>query len=635
MALIRRSQNSFVAGKLDKTMAARSDMGAYEHGCETLTNFRPLLLGGITRRPGTQYKATANGDGRFARFVFNDDQQYIFLFRNLVVEIYTSDGTLIQTLVSPWTTAVIPEIRYSQSGDTMIVVQEDFEQQKIIRTGATTFTIGPMTFEENTAGFPMYQPYHNFSPDGTTVQPSATTGVGITITASAPIFEAAYVGLIIRIGQKEIEITGYTSTTILVGTVRETLASNGATAEWDEPAFSSMRGYPRSVVFHDDRLCLGGSRDLPDTLFASNIAAFFKFDLGDQLDDDAIQATIGVDSVAKINHLVSSDNLQVFTDTTEFFVPTSDTKPFVPDNMSFKRQRRFGSNNIPPVTLEGETMYFDKSGKHLREFAFSDIEQHFNSNSLTKLSPSILVTPVSVVAIANSPNHEEQYAYVVNSDGTVALLHSLREEEVTAWALWTTDGLVKSVTSIEDEIFFLVERTINGATVYYIEMLKFGWTLDCAINLTSAATTSWSGLSHLEAKSAEVVSSTFHEGTYTVASGAITTDTEQTDIIVGLNYTPVLKDMPFVANFTNGSVTKKLKRITQVTLHVLESHTWTVMDETQPVYDVTDDLSAPPAQRSGLFEYAGLGYDLLAQVTITQTAPLPFTLLGIEKEVRI
>ena len=64
----------------DTTMAMRSDMASYAHGCETITNFRPLLLGGLSRRPGTQYLADLGEDGFLGRFIFNESQQYILLY---------------------------------------------------------------------------------------------------------------------------------------------------------------------------------------------------------------------------------------------------------------------------------------------------------------------------------------------------------------------------------------------------------------------------------------------------------------------------------------------------------------------------------------------------------------------------
>ena len=165
--------------------------------------------------------------------------------------------------------------------------------------------------------------------------------------------------------------------------------------------------------------------------------------------------------------------------------------------------------------------------------------------------------------------------------------------------------------------------------------MRFDWTLDCAKNLTASETTSWSGLGHLEGATVQVVASTFHEGSYTVSSSAITTSSGQTNIIVGLDYTPEIKDMPFEATFANGTVANKMKRITRLTIHVIDSHTWDVNGYTQPIYEVTDDISSDPPTRNGRFEYRLRGYDRLAQVTIGQSAPLPLTILGIEKEVRI
>ncbi len=57
-----------------------------------------------------------------------------------------------------------------------------------------------------------------------------------------------------------------------------------------EDTWSDARGWPRSCVFHEGRLFLGGSKSRPSTLWSSRVADFFNFDPGEQLDDSALLA---------------------------------------------------------------------------------------------------------------------------------------------------------------------------------------------------------------------------------------------------------------------------------------------------------------------------------------------------------
>ena len=56
----------------------------------------------------------------------------------------------------------------------------------------------------------IHQPYSKFHTTGLTIDPSASTGSGVTITASASYFESNHVGVTLRYHNSEILITGFT-----------------------------------------------------------------------------------------------------------------------------------------------------------------------------------------------------------------------------------------------------------------------------------------------------------------------------------------------------------------------------------------------------------------------------------------
>ncbi|MEO2177207.1 MAG: hypothetical protein ABGY96_24340 [bacterium] len=639
MVKVRRTQNSFIAGQLDPGMRMRSDVGAYTNGVETLTNYRLLLHGGVKRRPGTKYLATLNKKSRLAKFKFSESQQYVVAFQASRIEVYGSDGALDQALTSnvPYTEAQLDEIRWAQSGDTMIVVHEDHPIWELKRTGASSFTWTEFAFEQHSSGEPLFQPYYKYAASANTLTPSATTGSGITLTLSAAHFTTDFINEIIRYKGEEILLTGFTSTTVMTGTARATLAGTTADEDWDEPAFHDVVGYPRTVRFHLQRLIFGGSKSLPDTLFCSKVGAFFNFDLGTAEQAEGIQVTIGGDHVNTIQHLVSSRHLQIFTNDGEFYVPTTEAVPFTPANVQFMEQTDFGCANVPPRKMDGVTLFPDKTGKHLREFLFSDIEQAYSSESLSKLVPDILGTPKDCEVLSGSTNHPEQYLYVINEAGGMAQLNTMRSENIAGWATWSTrtgDKFI-SVIEVDDEIFLCMERSINSATVYYLEQLDYTSTLDCNITKTASTTTSWTGLTVLEGESVDVFDNTktTHGGTYTVASGNITTLNEHTNIDVGFDIITTIVDLPPAITLSTGGITGEMKRIAKINLSVIDSYTWTIGNDIVQLYQTTDDLSAAPVAKNGIYEFFQLGFDKLAQTTITQDAPLPLTILGMEKEI--
>ena len=77
---------------------------------------------------------------------------------------------------------------------------------------------------------------------------------------------------------KQIQLTNIQTTTQAIGLVLQTLADTGPTTDWDEQAFSAARGWPVTVSFHQDRMVIGGSRDLPNGLWLSKTGQSFNFE---------------------------------------------------------------------------------------------------------------------------------------------------------------------------------------------------------------------------------------------------------------------------------------------------------------------------------------------------------------------
>lgn len=152
-------QTNFSSGEIGPLMDMRHDTGAYQNGARRLRNVSVLNQGGITRRPGTEYLATLNGRSRMIPFEFSNTEQYIFAFGDQRLDIYSTAGSLIQSLTScPWTTSILFSMTYSQAADVMIVCSPQMATQIIRRTSANTFTRTAFAFDSSVNGDEVYQP---------------------------------------------------------------------------------------------------------------------------------------------------------------------------------------------------------------------------------------------------------------------------------------------------------------------------------------------------------------------------------------------------------------------------------------------------------------------------------------------
>ena len=494
---------NFSSGELNPLLANRIDTPAYSNGAKQCRNFSLLAEGGVMRRPGTNYLATLPAECRLIPFVFSDDEIAIIVLSNNRMDVYNISGTAIvsnYTTNCNWTTAQLFELNFAQFGDTIFVTHRDNPMVKIFRSSASTFTVSLYEFQINedvvvSGAYKTDTPFYKYEDGSVTLTLSTNaTGTGRTITASTGFFTSAYVGHYLLVDGSQIKITGYTSPTVVTGTIIETVSGGtGPHFNWKEEAISTVRGYPQAVTFHDNRLWFGGVRDKPAAIIASQIGAYFNFDVGTGAATDSINVAIAGDKVNEVRHIYSGKNLQIFTDGGEYFIPTSsDTAAITPTNIVFRRQSIYGSNRTRPALFDGATLFVQKNGKAIREFVYSEGEAGYRSTNLSVMSSHLIDTPKEVAEIQGTSNRPENYALFLNNGsilgGSLAVFHSIRDEQIQGWALWETrtNDTFHSVCVANENLFTVTKRIVGGSTQYLLE--KFGeddsQNLDCQTTTT-------------------------------------------------------------------------------------------------------------------------------------------------------
>ena len=645
-------QTNFTTGEIDPLLKSRIDIDQYYNSLEQARNVVIQPQGGITRRPGLQYVSTipsaaAPQSGcRLVPFEFSTTQSYMLLFVHNRMYIYKDkvlqtniNGTGNDYLVTTITSAMISTIDYAQSADTLIVVQEDMAPKKITRGAShTTWTIADITFE--------YIPKFAFSlstsnPAGT-ITPSAVDG-NITITASSSVFSSSnvddYVEAVDGIGRAR--ITRHVSGTSVEAIVEIPFFNTSAIANGSwllevdyVDAWSNTNGYPRTVTFHEGRLYFGGSKSRPNTIFASRVGRFFDFNPGEALDDDAIEVTLNTGQVNAVTGLFSGRDLQIFTKGGEFFLPQSDLDPITPSNVVIQGATKRGSKEgIKPVGAESGTMFIQRSGKSLREFLFSDVELSYISNNISLLSSHLLVTPTDLALRKATSTDDGDLLLIVNTDGSLATYSILRGQNVIAPSLSSTDGEFINVAVDVDTIYFVIKRTVNSNTVYYVETWNDDNTTDSSILFTGGtkpSSTTLSGLSHLQGKTVKVIADDAMQNDKVVnGSGQITLDAVPTTYVeVGLNYTPTVKTMPVELKLPSGNTVGQKKRIVEASALLYLSQNLT-LDAKEFPFTAASFFTGKKRRKPML------GYDREGQLTFSQSAPLFFTLLGVEYKVSV
>lgn len=631
MPRIRIQKTSFTSGEISPRLLGRGDLTAYQNGAGKLRNAFIHPTGGVSRRAGLRYVDSALGDGRLVAFEFNTEQVYLLVFTDLFIDVYR-DTVKVAQISTPWAISQIDQLNWTQSADTLFVVHPDIPPKKITRTSDTAWTIEDWTFYEKDGR--IFQPTHKFAKENVTLTPSATTGT-ITITASTDTFVTAHVGVRLRLENKEVEISTFTSATQVQATVKETLSSTTTTKDWEEQALSAVRGWPISTVFHQDRFVIGGSRDLPDRLWMSKSADLFNFDLGTGLDDEAIEFAILSDQVNAIRAVFSGRHLQVFTSGAEWMV-TGD--PLTPVNLQLRRQTRIGSpvtRSIPPRDVDGATLFVPRDLTGLREFLFTDVEQAYQANDLALLAQHLINAPRD-----QDFDKSKRLLHMVMEDGTIGTITVFRAEQVTAWCLQETQGQCRSLAIVGGKTFILVTRS-NGT---FIEVFDDALNTDSALTGSEATPkTVWTGLDHLEGKTVKVLADGAVHADALVSGGAITLGLPANTVEIGLGYTLIVEPLPpSVQTPGGGSQGSKVRPISNT--FRLQDTAALRLDAGRGFVEVpfkrfgANVLDLAPQSFSGDKTVRALGWKSGGTKPlwrIEQDAPLPFTLLSVSTELNI
>lgn len=221
MARIKQSiiQRDFSAGELREDFLDADDLEVRGKSLKTATNVRILATRTVEARPGSVWIKDEAGAVIEQEITPADGQRFLVVVCNDKVVVLNTAGVVVFTQASvAWTVAaeiwIVPDRERTIIGDWQSGLW-------LLEYNGTSWAYGVFAFDRD-QDLSVFQPYWNFHP-GVTIQPSARTGAGITITSAPGIFTTGYVGTRIRMGGREILITAYTSPTQIIGTVTQSL----------------------------------------------------------------------------------------------------------------------------------------------------------------------------------------------------------------------------------------------------------------------------------------------------------------------------------------------------------------------------------------------------------------------------
>lgn len=410
-----------------------------------------------------------------------------------------------------------------------------------------------------------------------------------------------------------------------------------------EAIISATRGWPRCGRIYQGRLYIGGLRSRPSTMLGSVVGQYFDLNKGTGLADQGINRTIDDDQVNAIFQIEAGRHLQIFTSGGSFANLVN--PPVTPDNIALDRQSERGIEEfVPTVQIDGATLYAQRGGGAIREFVYADTEQAYNAELNSLLVPELIRTPVAMDVATATEEAGADYVYIVNSDGTVACLNTLRRQEIAGYTWFETDGKFRDVAALDTgETYFVVERVIDGVTRWFLEKLDRDVRLDAAKVYTAGFPIAIAtGLDELEGKTVQIIRDGYVDRPQVVVGGQITLQASaKTSLYIGLDFDARVKLLPLQAQLADGTMLGKKSRTVAVTLRLHETAAIAVNGFAHSFRRFSLEgepslLASPPPTYTGDIRKGGLrGWNRRSQVEISRPFPGPMSVLGLVMEVAV
>jgi len=668
---------SFAGGEISPEMYGRVDLTQYQTGLAEASNFIILPHGPARARKGSQYVNAAKIDNRkcaLIEFSFNNQQAYALEFGHLYVRFHTLGGTLSVSgtpveVATPYTEADVLDLHYVQSADVLTLVHPNYPPKELRRTSATSFILTDISFVPTIT-----------APAGVGVSPSGsgTTSFSYVVTAVA---------------NESLEETGQSATVTTTNIL--TTAGNFNTISWgvvsgavryyvyklrnglfgfigetDETTFkddnitpdmtrsppqtvnpfAGVGNYPGAVTYFEQRRCFAGTNNKPQNFWATRAGteANMNYSIPSR-DDDAITLRLTARQVSKIEHMIPLSDLLLLTTDGDFRIYTQNSDIFSPTTVSARAQSYYGANKVQPVTPGESAVYVRNQSSRVHEVAYDNVSYAFRSNDISLMAPHLFDTYTIVdMALTRTPF---PIVWVVRNDGVLLGVTYMPAQKVWAWHQHKTDGAIESICGVpegsKDVLYLSIKRTINGTEKRYVERLDLqeetnlvdAFHVDSGLTYSGAATTSISGLNHLEGKTVNILADGNVHPPKTVTSGVVELDFSASKVHIGLPIIADLTTLPLTLQ-TEAFAQGQVKNINRVYLRVFnagEVYAGPTKSKLTRYQDRTDSEygSIPALQSSELNIEVLPSWGSYGQVTVRNSDPTPMTVLSMVLEVAL
>jgi hypothetical protein len=577
--------------------------------------------------------------------------------RNTNVVAHGESVGFLQSIPWPYQDGDLNDIDYTQDNDVLILTHPNYPPGRIFISSYNGDL--PPTFAFmflDIYPLPAYDfneiNYNNFTVVLTVSGSTLTfkfTGVG-----ADPGFTNAWIGgQIIGGGATEIDPIGYAIITAVSysssggGTVTFTgivqvpflttgYATFGSQYSIRQPAWSAALGYPAKVLFFQNRLWLGNTAALPNTVFGSKINSPINFDVGTGRDTDAIVYTIGQTNSGAILWMNGGKQMEIFCRNFEFACPQDQNSALTPSTFSIRQQSAYGASAIlKPVTYINDSYYGSRAGRALINFHYNGIGLTYTSSNISVASTHLVKNPNNRALLRGSDTSQDNFIYFLNNDNTLTAFQFATEYKLAALTPIVFEPNVDliDIVTINNSIYILKFYALTDQ--FTLEQFDDDFRIDGAINASMNTLGVVTGLDLYNGYTVQVTYLNQDYGQYLVIGGTITVNNagQSGGIFVGLLYDVEITPMYLFGGTTASPFYKQMSRIYVDYVQSLNFYINGILVPYQNYADIQAGLPLVPQTDTAIVAPV-LGYDRFQTFSITQSSPfdLQITAIGYQIE---
>lgn len=430
------------------------------------------------------------------------------------------------------------------------------------------------------------------------------------------------------------------------------------TDDWRLEQWNGTDGYPSSVALHEGRLWWsGGSR-----VWGSVSDAYTSYDFAAKGDSAPINRSIGKGPIQTTNFMLSLGRLAIGTDYGVVTARSSSfDEPLTPTKFNLRFTNTQGTfKDLRALQLDQSGVFVQRSNRRVYIMQFSNQTFDYKTIDLTRLNFDIGVPGFKDLTIQRQLDTRMLF---VRCDGELACFIYEQDDEVYAWYRFVTAGTDKFEAvgvlpgSLEDNVYVVVNRTVNGETKRYVEKFarldqaqntSMPRLMDSYVEYNGALTSTIGNLEHLEGRTVTAWTNKGEAGTFVVNQGAITLPRRFTSAIVGLPYTAQYISAKLAYAAAGGTAVNRVKRVNGVGFVLDRTHYQGIRYGQYDTYSETYTADNLPLIEEGTktptgtfwqhydqqpFEFNG-EWSTDSRIYVEAASPRPATVLGFTIEMR-